>query len=66
MDISSLALPDIASLSIALSQNKVMSDFGTQMLAKSLDTFEVVGDDLAKMMELSVNPYVGGNIDISL
>ena len=64
--VESPAMPDIASLSTAMAQNKVMSDFGTAMLAESLDTFESSGDDMKRMMELSVNPSVGANIDVSL
>ncbi len=57
---------DIPSLSMAMSQNKVMSDVGVALLDKSLDTFTEAGDSMTKMMEQSVNPSVGGNIDISV
>ncbi len=40
------------------------STIGTAVLAKSLDTFEQSGEGLIKMMELSVNPDIGSNIDI--
>ncbi|MBQ3786326.1 MAG: YjfB family protein [Lachnospiraceae bacterium] len=66
MDVTSLAMPDIASLSMVMAQDKVMSDFGTAMLSKSLDTFEQNGAEMAKMLELSVNPGVGGNFDMSV
>ena len=66
MDISSMAMPDIASLSVAMAQNKVMTDFSTAMLAKSLDTVEFASADLTKMMELSVDPSIGGNFDMSV
>lgn len=65
MDVS-LAMPDIASMSMYMSQNKVMTELGTQLLAKTLDDFQTNGNELTKMMELSVNPEIGGNIDISL
>lgn len=57
---------DIPALSMAMSQNKVMSDFSVAMLDKSLDTFTDIGDSMTKMMEQSVNPALGGNIDISV
>jgi hypothetical protein len=57
---------DIPSLSMAMSQNKVMSDVGVAMLDMSLDNFSEAGDTMAKLMEQSVNPSVGGNIDISV
>lgn len=57
---------DIAGLSMALSQTKVMNDVSTAMLAKSMDTAEVIGDSMIKMMEQSVTPNLGANIDIRL
>jgi len=62
----SMATPNIASLSMISAQNKTQSDIGTAMLAKSLDTFQANGAALTKMMELSVNPSVGGNFDMSV
>ncbi len=57
---------DIASLSTALSMTQVSNDFGTIMLSKQLDTMENMGDSMIKLMEQSVNPHIGGNIDISI
>lgn len=57
---------DIASLSTALSMTQVNNDVGTIMLSKQLDTMENMGDSMIKLMEQSVNPHLGGNIDISL
>jgi hypothetical protein len=57
---------DIAMTSMILSQNQVMNDFGTAMLSKSLDLVAESGDDFVKMMEQSVNPSLGQNIDIRL
>lgn len=57
---------DIAALSMAMAQDRVMTDFGTAMLSKAIDQGQEIGDSLTKMMEQSVNPAVGGNIDISL
>lgn len=61
-----MATPDIASLSIAMAQNKSQTDYGMAMLSKSLDTLEANGAALTKMMELSVNPSVGSNFDMSV
>ncbi|MBR4794836.1 MAG: YjfB family protein [Lachnospiraceae bacterium] len=61
---------DIAALSMAMSYSKTMSDIGVAVLSKNLDTIQDVGDAMLKTMqsapvsELSVNPNVGGNIDI--
>ena len=57
---------DIASLSTALSMTQVSNDFGAIMLDKQLDTMENMGDSMIKLMEQSVNPHIGGNIDISV
>lgn len=57
---------DIASLSTALSMTQVNNDFGVIMLSKQLDTAEDMGDSMIKLMEQSVTPHLGGNIDISL
>ena len=43
-----------------------MQSVGVSMLSKTLDSQEMQGDALAKMMEMSVNPNVGANIDIRL
>jgi hypothetical protein len=42
------------------------STIGTAVLAKSLDAFEQSGDSVVKMMEQSVNPTVGKNIDMKI
>ncbi|MCR4901650.1 MAG: YjfB family protein [Butyrivibrio sp.] len=61
---------DIAELSMAMSQNRVMNDFGVAMLSNSLDMVEDTSAALTGMMdnsmELSVNPDLGSNIDIRL
>ncbi len=61
---------DIPALSMALSQNKVLNDFGVAMLSKSLDTMQDTGEALVATIdaaaELSVNPNVGGNIDLRI
>ena len=57
---------DIASLSTALSTTQLQNDVGVLMLGKQLDTVEVMGDSMIKMMEQSVNPHLCANIDISI
>ena len=61
---------DIAALSMAMSQNKIISDVGTAVLSKAIDTGEQMGASIVNMidrsMELSVNPNIGSNIDISV
>lgn len=57
---------DIAGLSVAKSQTQLMTDIGIAVLAKNLDTVEKAGDNMIKMMEQSVAPNLGQNIDIRL
>lgn len=57
---------DIASYSMANATNNLMQSVGVSMLSKTLDSQEMQGDTLAKMMEMPVNPNVGANIDIRL
>ena len=61
---------DIPALSMALSQNKVLNDFGVAMLSKSLDNLQDMGEAMVETMdasmELSVNPNIGANFDIRI
>lgn len=57
---------DIASLSTALSMSQLHSDISVLMLGKQLDNVEVMSDSMIKMMEQSVTPHLGANIDISI
>lgn len=57
---------DIPALSIAMSLDKVNTDWGVALLSKAMDTAEDTGDALTKMMESSVTPELGQNIDVRL
>ena len=57
---------DIAGLSTNLSTINVVNDVQVAVLRLSLDTLETSGDSLTKMMEASVNPELGQNIDIRI
>lgn len=54
---------DISSLAISMSHQQVNNDIQVAVLSKSLDTFEDMGADLKKMLEASVTPHLGQNID---
>ncbi len=64
MDVSSLAMPDIAGLSMVLARNETLQDVGTALLSNALDVQKSMGQETVRMMEQSVNPGVGANIDI--
>ncbi len=62
---------DIAALSMAMAKNQLTTDFGVAMLSKSLDVSADLGDSLVammdrSMMEQSVTPYLGANIDLTV
>lgn len=58
---------DIAGLSMAMSTQNVLSDVSVAVLKNSLDTMEDLGNRVNKMiMEASVTPYLGQNIDYSI
>lgn len=62
---------DIAGLSMGMAQSRLMGDVGIAVLAKSIDTAQSTGAMLTDLidsaaLERSVNPDVGGNIDIRI
>lgn len=57
---------DIAALSMNLASIDTSSRVGVAVLAKGLESVEEMGEGIQKMMEMSVNPGVGANFDVSL
>lgn len=57
---------DITEISVVNSQAGLMRDVSTAVLSMSLDTLEISGENLVKMMELSVTPHIGSNFDVSV
>ena len=62
---------DIAGLSMSMATLDVQSQVGIKMLSKAIDLGEDMGAGMVQMidaaaMERSINPAVGGNIDIRL
>lgn len=57
---------DIPAMSVAMSQTQLMTQVNVAVLAKSLSSIETMGDNMVKMMEQSVSPNLGGNIDITV
>ena len=60
---------DIPALAMAMSQMNLMQQVGVSVLSNQLDTAQVTGDAITKMMdsaalERSVNPSVGSNFDM--
>lgn len=59
MDISSLSV-----LSMQTSALQASDQIGVAMLKKTLETVETDNTNMIKMMEQSVNPNLGKNIDL--
>lgn len=62
---------DIASASMNMSQITLQSQVSTAVLDKAMDTNEALADGLIQMMdaaamERTVNPAVGGNLDLKI
>lgn len=57
---------DIAALSTSMSMSELSTNVGVALLSKSLDSMEVMGDSMVKMLESSVTPHLGQNLDISI
>lgn len=57
---------DIAALSMALAQNNVLTQASTQVLKMTMEQTEATSAELTKMMELSVNPGLGSNLDVRI
>ncbi|OPA78510.1 putative motility protein [Paenibacillus selenitireducens] len=57
---------NISTLSTVMKQNSLSQAVGIQLLKMSNDQATQQGQDLAKMMAQSVQPHVGGNLDIKI
>ncbi len=57
---------DIPALSMYMAQSQTLSSVGIAVLDQNLEQVQGMGDDMTKMLEQSVNPNLGGSIDISL
>ncbi len=56
----------LSALSIDASSIDTSNTIGLAMVKKSLESIEENGDSLTKMMEASVMPYLGQNIDYTV
>lgn len=57
---------DITQLSTGMSMATLQNNVGFAVMAKALDQVEQAGDGMQKIMEASVTPYLGQNIDYSV
>ncbi|NLO08902.1 MAG: putative motility protein [Clostridiales bacterium] len=54
----------VASIPIPINPSVTSVDVGVAVLAKNLDLIEELGQNMIKMMEQSVAPHLGQNIDL--
>ncbi|WP_105619828.1 YjfB family protein [Vallitalea okinawensis] len=57
---------DIAALSTAMSQMSLAQEVSVAVTSKAMDMTEQTGDAMRHMLEQSVTPHIGGNIDIQV
>lgn len=57
---------DIAALSSVMSLAETQNDIGYAVMSKALDQFEATGDGMQKILEASVTPNLGQNIDFQV
>ncbi len=56
----------LSSTNVSISDTKSMNMIDISLLKKSLDSVETSGDMITKMMEQSVNPNIGANVDVRI
>lgn len=59
-------LIDIAALSMALSQMNVRQEVTVSVMRKSMDQAESNGQNVVRILEQSVQPHLGGSVDLKL
>ncbi|MCI7062061.1 MAG: YjfB family protein [Lachnospiraceae bacterium] len=53
----------IADYSMTMSQSQLLTNVSTKVLDMALDSFQGQADEITKLMEASVQPYLGKNIN---
>ena len=57
---------DVAAVSISMSQASLAQNVNIAVAKLAMNSMNQKGADLTKMMELSVNPGLGSNFDVSI
>lgn len=57
---------DIAALSMSLNDIGITRDVNIALMKKAMELNEVTMDNMTQMMEISVNPQLGQNIDVTI
>lgn len=66
MDITQInhALTDVDNFAMTNTASRIKTEINVQLLSNSIDQIKTQGTDMIRMMELSVNPNIGSNVDI--
>lgn len=57
---------DISALSTSLNQSTLSLKVGVAVTKLAIDSAEIQSQDMVRMMEQSVNPNIGQNIDVKI
>ena len=57
---------DVAAMSVVMKQGQLMRQVGIAVMKKAMDSAEMSTENLLTVLEQSVNPNLGQNIDIRL
>lgn len=57
---------DIAALSVILRQNAVRQQAGIAIMKEAMENMEANSHAMVEMMEQSVNPHIGANVDVKV
>lgn len=66
MHISGISNALFAASATSVEAGSLANQVGIQMLDKSLDMTETLSSGMIQMMEQSVNPHIGSNLDLSV
>ncbi len=66
MDITQVnySLNDVEHFAMTNTASQIKNEINVQLLSNSIDQIKTQGTDMIRMMELSVNPNIGSNVDI--
>jgi len=55
---------DIAKLSIMMSQSQLKHQASLSVMKKTMDIAEIQSEQMVRMLEMSVQPHLGGHVDV--
>ena len=66
MDITQVnySVNDVEHFAMTNTASQIKNEINVQLLSNSIDQIKTQGTDMIRMMELSVNPNIGSNVDV--